>query len=570
MDTSERTKLSKKLTYLLRHGAEENGLAIQSDGFIQVLHILRLPGYRGMSLPKIQEIVQKCEKQRFELKHENDIWFIRASQGHTMKSINDEELLTPINENDHVQFCIHGTYQESLPSIRANGLNKMKRNHIHFAESLPGKNGVISGMRSSCTAIVVVDLKAALRDGIKFYRSTNNVILSPGIGDTGTIPSQYFTEILLRDRNREFVPIEKQDTASSVSSPTTATASASNERPPVPVTKSRVQHLPTTPSPDSSIRDLKPSSSDPPSAAAAPLPAVAAMSWSQHLQSTVTLESLPPPIPSSTQAHRSYFSDPSPAVDYFCVVDFEATCLNNVKISPQEIIEFPAIMINARTMATVESELGHGHGVFHSYVKPIHHPILSDFCTDLTGIEQETVDKAPTFPTVYQQFLRFLQPFTRSPIPLTSATEPLPPTAYSSTHYQNIIFISHGNFDFQTALKSQCHLSSLKTIVKSWINVKDVYQELEKRNPLFLEDTGTGTAVSGTSNGKKGSKKQRTPARRRGLGMAAMLDNLNLQLIGRHHSGIDDSRNIARIFLELARRGGNLTLYTFQDTKMSR
>ena len=38
--------------------------------------------------------------------------------------------------------------------------------------------------------------------------------------------------------------------------------------------------------------------------------------------------------------------------------------------------------------------------------------------------------------------------------------------------------------------------------------------------------------------------------------MAEMLSQLNLQLLGTHHSGIDDSRNISRIALELIKRGG--------------
>ena len=39
------------------------------------------------------------------------------------------------------------------------------------------------------------------------------------------------------------------------------------------------------------------------------------------------------------------------------------------------------------------------------------------------------------------------------------------------------------------------------------------------------------------------------------FGMPGMLEALGLPLLGRHHSGIDDSRNIAAILRELARRG---------------
>jgi 2'-phosphotransferase/ERI1 exoribonuclease 3 len=52
-------------------------------------------------------------------------------------------------------------------------------------------------------------------------------------------------------------------------------------------------------------------------------------------------------------------------------------------------------------------------------------------------------------------------------------------------------------------------------------------------------------------------------SRRRGkgaqqFGMPGMLQALGLPLVGRHHSGIDDSRNIAAILRELGRRGAVL------------
>ena len=46
-------------------------------------------------------------------------------------------------------MCVHGTYLKHLESIRKNGLNHMKRNHVHFARGLSASDGVISGMYSS-------------------------------------------------------------------------------------------------------------------------------------------------------------------------------------------------------------------------------------------------------------------------------------------------------------------------------------------------------------------------------------------------------------------------------------
>jgi inhibitor of KinA sporulation pathway (predicted exonuclease) len=78
--------------------------------------------------------------------------------------------------------------------------------------------------------------------------------------------------------------------------------------------------------------------------------------------------------------------------DYFCVLDFEATCQESNKDYTMEIIEFPVVMIDTQPLL-IES-------TFQMYVKPIINPTLSDYCTQLTGITQETVDSAYVFADV--------------------------------------------------------------------------------------------------------------------------------------------------------------------------
>ncbi|KAF7022008.1 hypothetical protein CFC21_034858 [Triticum aestivum] len=70
--------------------------------------------------------------------------------------------------------------------------------------------------------------------------------------------------------------------------------------------------------------------------------------------------------------------------DFFVVVDFEATCVKDGRIFPQEIIEFPAVLVDGAT--------GRIESAFRRYVRPKHHPVLTEFCRELTGIRQEDVD----------------------------------------------------------------------------------------------------------------------------------------------------------------------------------
>lgn len=105
--------------------------------------------------------------------------------------------LTPITDPSEAPEVIHGTYLKSWDIIKDQGLNKMGRNHIHFAAGEPGENGVISGMRSSCEVIIKLNMEKALKDGLKFFRSANNVILSPGDAD-GFIRPCYFDSAFQR------------------------------------------------------------------------------------------------------------------------------------------------------------------------------------------------------------------------------------------------------------------------------------------------------------------------------------------------------------------------------------
>ena len=66
---------------------------------------------------------------------------------------------------------------------------------------------------------------------------------------------------------------------------------------------------------------------------------------------------------------------------HFIILDFEATCIKNVRLHPQEIIEFPARIL------AYDSQFNSLEFVseFHSFVRPIIHPRLSPFCTNFTG-----------------------------------------------------------------------------------------------------------------------------------------------------------------------------------------
>ncbi len=180
--------------------------------------------------------------------------------------------------------------------------------------------------------------------------------------------------------------------------------------------------------------------------------------------------------------------------DFFCVLDFESTCLENKQIIPQEIIEFPVVVINAKTLETVAE--------FHHYVRPVKCPKLSEFCTKLTGIEQKTVDSAKPFTDVWKQFIRFM-------INTHLIDETEQPVS-------NFTFVTCGDWDIEYMLINQTNLSGIKIpkFMRQWINIKVPFRQVSYTHSSSFR---------------------------------SMMDFLKLPLIGRHHSGIDDTRNTAEI-----------------------
>jgi len=78
---------------------------------------------------------------------------------------------------------------------------------------------------------------------------------------------------------------------------------------------------------------------------------------------------------------------------YIIVFDLELTCwpedhpLKSQQMSICEVTEIGAVILDARTLKEKRR--------FTRTVRPVNHPILTDFCTKLTGITQAEVDGSP-------------------------------------------------------------------------------------------------------------------------------------------------------------------------------
>ena len=201
-------------------------------------------------------------------------------------------------------------------------------------------------------------------------------------------------------------------------------------------------------------------------------------------------------------------------IKYACVYDLECNCSRDkAEIAFNEVIEFPVVIIDTET-AKVVSE-------FHVYVRPTMEAQLNPFCTELTGITDQMVLN-PNNPTLDQ--------------------------AFASLHHhllelgifkEEFVFVSCGDFDGRQ-LSREAEVKNLRypNYLKRWINLKKAFPKGDGKDWRF--------------------KGMADKARPTVAGMEQMLQELGLELEGRHHSGIDDARNIAKVLTTLLKKGFKL------------
>jgi inhibitor of KinA sporulation pathway (predicted exonuclease) len=170
------------------------------------------------------------------------------------------------------------------------------------------------------------------------------------------------------------------------------------------------------------------------------------------------------------------------SITRYLVVDLEATCDEHHTIprDETEIIEIGALLVDGATLDPIEE--------FNSFVRPVRHPRLTEFCTRLTTISQEDVARAPTF--------RFVAPRL-------------------AAFGQGALFCSWGGYD-RSQLERDARRCGIRTpLGPRHLNLKEAFA--------------------------------RAAGDRSESGTYAALRRVGLTPDGTHHRGIDDARNIARL-----------------------
>ena len=155
-------RISRFLSYLLRHRPKEYPLAFDRHGFVawsEIVDLVRERFYDATE-EEIRAVVAESEKKRFELSDDK----VRATYGHSFPV---ELGLEPVEPPAKLYF---GTARDLAESILREGLKPRDRRYVHLSASLEEAEAV-GKRRDPAPAIVVVDTRAAREADVAFYRS---------------------------------------------------------------------------------------------------------------------------------------------------------------------------------------------------------------------------------------------------------------------------------------------------------------------------------------------------------------------------------------------------------------
>ena len=170
-------RVSKRLSYVLRHRPDSVGLALDPAGWVEVGRLLGALAAHGtvLSREELEHVVATNDKRRFAFDESGRR--VRASQGHSVPV--DLELIPATPPGT----LYHGTGDGAVAAIQREGLRRMRRHHVHLSADVATALRV--GRRHGRPAVFAVDAAAMAGDGCVFFRSENGVWL------VDAVPSAY-------------------------------------------------------------------------------------------------------------------------------------------------------------------------------------------------------------------------------------------------------------------------------------------------------------------------------------------------------------------------------------------
>lgn len=191
MNNDRQKKISKFLSLVLRHEPQTIGITLGEAGWVDtnvLLEALARHG-RGITLDELRLVVENNDKKRFAFNEDQSR--IRASQGHSLEV---DLGYTPVQPPE---YLYHGTTDRFVEAIRATGLQRRDRHHVHL--SAQTDTAVSVGSRHGKPVLLTVHAASMHRAGRAFYLSANGVWL------TDEVPPEFidFPRMVSEDRSEQ-------------------------------------------------------------------------------------------------------------------------------------------------------------------------------------------------------------------------------------------------------------------------------------------------------------------------------------------------------------------------------
>jgi putative RNA 2'-phosphotransferase len=169
LDEKERVKLSKTMSYILRHRPERFDILLDPEGFAPLEEVLEAVRSQrpGVTKQDMADVVAMDEKGRFEIMEDD----IRACYGHSIDGRIEYDPVTP------PEVLFHGTPRRALSVIREEGLRPMNRQYVHL--TVRRDFAVTVGKRRDKEpAVLTVQAARAHEAGFRFYKANENFFLA--------------------------------------------------------------------------------------------------------------------------------------------------------------------------------------------------------------------------------------------------------------------------------------------------------------------------------------------------------------------------------------------------------
>lgn len=169
MGRDQHTEISKKLSWLLRHGAPSQGIAMDAAGWVAVGDVLRS---LGITREQLAASVELNTKSRIDLRGER----VRASQGHSTEGmpVTQDALEASWERFTGAGPIWHGTAIEALRGIAREGIVPQARTHVHLTDGLDSR----VGKRANVDLMIEISVPRLDALGLFVFQSQNGVVLT--------------------------------------------------------------------------------------------------------------------------------------------------------------------------------------------------------------------------------------------------------------------------------------------------------------------------------------------------------------------------------------------------------